>query len=192
MSSSTTIALLPEAARAMSEVLSQVPGPSWYDPSPCHGWRVGDVANHVVAEHLWAPHLLRGETLDQVGDRYAGDMLGADPVASWRRAMTMSLMAWAQVDHDARVHTGQGLIDVVEYAHQMLLDLVVHAWDIAAGAGVSYAPVENAIEDAIAYEKPRVSAQGIPGVFGPPSTYAGENRLGVLLAMTGRTPFRRG
>ncbi|WP_116113939.1 TIGR03086 family metal-binding protein [Austwickia chelonae] len=192
MGSSATIALLPEAARAMNEVLGQVSESAWFDPSPCRGWRVGDVANHVVAEHLWVPHLLRGETLAQVGDRYSGDVLGVDPVSSWRRAMTSSLMAWAQADLGGQVHTGQGVIPVAEYAHQMLLDLVVHAWDIAAGAGVDYVPVDDAVEDSIAYEKPRISAQGIPGVFGPPSAYAGENRLGVLLAMTGRMPFRRG
>ena len=33
-------------------------------------------------------HLLRGDTLDAVGDRYDGDVLGSDPVQTWDKAAT--------------------------------------------------------------------------------------------------------
>lgn len=188
----STIDLLPEAARAVTAVLEAIEaigGGAWRAPSPCAEWTVRDVANHLVSEHLWAPHLLRGETLAQVGQAYDGDVLGADPIGAWRRAMTASMLAWAHADPAGRVHTSMGLLDVVEYAHQMLLDLTVHGWDLAAGAGVEYAPVADSVEDGIAYEKPLV-AQGVKaGIFNPPTGYDGENRLGVLLGLTGRRPF---
>lgn len=190
--SNRTIELLPEAARAVTAVVDAIPATALHDPSPCSRWRVGDVLNHLVAEHLWAPHLLRGESLDQVGGRYDGDVLGPDPASSWRRAMTFSMMAWAQADPTARVASSQGELGVGEYAHQMLLDLTVHGWDLAAGVGVGYAPPADAVEDGIAYETPRVGEGVTAGIFAAPTGYDGENRLGVLLGLTGRRPFRRG
>lgn len=186
-----TIELLPEAARAATAVIDALSPESLYGASPCDRWRVGDVLNHLVGEHLWAPHLLRGESLSDVGGRYDGDLLGSDPAGSWRRAMTASMMAWAQADESGEVASSSGALSVTEYAHQMLLDLTVHAWDLAAGAGVPFTPVADAVEDGIAYEKLLV-AQGVKaGIFKPPTGYDGENRLGVLLGLTGRSPFRR-
>lgn len=187
-----TIELLPEAARALSAVVEIVPEREWSAPSPDEGWTVRDVLNHVTSEHLWAPRLLRGETVAEVGDAYDGDVLGDDPVGAWKRAMAASLQAWAQADASGSVHVSFGEISVEEYAHQMLLDLTVHGWDIAAGAGVAYAPVADAVEDAIAYWTPRAEQGVAAGIFKPATGYDGENRLGVLLGLTGRTPYRRG
>ncbi|MBW3085412.1 hypothetical protein KEM60_01612 [Austwickia sp. TVS 96-490-7B] len=192
MSLPHVLTLLPEAARAVTAVVESVTDHDWYAPSPCQGWRVGDVLNHLVAEHLWAPHLLRGETLEQVGQQYDGDVLGTDLPGAWKRAMTFSLMAWAQADPDGQVHTRGGLLPVRDYAHQMLLDLTVHGWDLAAGAGVNYEPVADAVEAGIAYERPRVAAGQTSSLFAPPVPYAGDHRLGMLLSLTGRRPFRRG
>ena len=58
----------------------------WKRPTPCADWDVRALVNHVVYEDLWAPHLARGETVEQVGDRYEGDQLGSDPKAAWRDA----------------------------------------------------------------------------------------------------------
>lgn len=186
------IALLPDAARATTAVVAAIDPQEWGRPSPCARWSVRDVLNHLAAEHLWAPHLLRGDSLAEVGGRYDGDVLGADPVGAWRRAMSGSLLAWAQADPAATVHTSMGLLCVQEYAHQMLLDLTVHGWDLAAGAGVAYAAVEDAVEDGIAYETPLVAAGAKASIFAAPTGYDGPNRLGVLLGLTGRKPFRRG
>lgn len=184
----STIDLLPEAARAVTAVVAAVPATAWAAPSPCSEWTVRDVLCHLTSEHLWAPRLLRGESLEQVGDAYDGDVLGADPLAAWRRAMTTSMLAWAQADPAERVQTSLGPIEVAEYAHQMLLDLTVHGWDLAAGAGTPYTPVPDAVEDGIAYERPQVERGLKEGIFAPPTGYQGENRLGVLLSLTGRRP----
>lgn len=185
-----TIALLPDAARAVTAVVEAIGPTAWAAPSPCQGWSVRDVLNHLVAEHRWAPRLLAGESLAQVGDAYDGDVLGVDPVAAWRRAMPLSLLAWAQADPTGQVHSSMGPLGVGEYAHQMLLDLTVHGWDLATGAGVAYRPVPDAIEDGIAYEQPLVQAGQKTAIFAAPTGSRGPDRLGVLLALTGRDPAR--
>ncbi|WP_462418298.1 TIGR03086 family metal-binding protein [Kytococcus sp. Marseille-QA3725] len=184
------IDLLPESARAFGVVLDRLDDQAWGRPSPCTGWTVRDVANHVVAEHLWAPHLLRGESLEQVGDRYDGNVLGDSPDAarrSWRMAMLGALQAWAQVDDvEQPVAFTGGEQTVGEYAHQMLVDLTVHAWDVAQAGGVGVPVLTDAVGVAFAYEKPRVEQGRAMGLFGPPTRPRSDHPMDQLVALLGR------
>ena len=53
----------------------------WTAPTPCREWTVRDLVNHVTGEDLWTAPLLRGETIERVGDRFDGDLLGSEPVS---------------------------------------------------------------------------------------------------------------
>ena len=117
-----------------TEKVRAVPDDRWDAPTPCTEWSVRDLVNHMTSEHLWAPHLLRGETLDQVGDRYDGDVLGDDPVDVGAGRGCVRAM-WLEVAPGTPVHLSSGPTPVEEYAEQMRLDLVVHGWDLARGAG---------------------------------------------------------
>ena len=55
----------------------------WANSTPCTEWDVRALVNHVVTEQLWAPLLLDGATVEDIGDRFDGDQLGDDPVAAW-------------------------------------------------------------------------------------------------------------
>lgn len=185
---STAIELIPEASRVVTDL--PLAG-SWDRPTPCDRWSVRDLLNHLTAEHLWAPHLLRGETLDQVGDRYSGDVLGEDPVTAWRRAISGSVLAWGQADPEGTVHTSMGRLPTTEYAAQMLVDLTVHAWDLARGVGVRPHLVADAVEACLAYEKPRVDGGEVPGIFAAPVPTDSESRVDQLVALLGRDPSWR-
>ncbi len=52
-------------------------GCDWTAPTPCRDWTVRDLVNHVTGEDLWTAPLLRGETIERVGDRFDGDLLGS-------------------------------------------------------------------------------------------------------------------
>src|SRR5690606_39157321 len=182
---SNAIELIPEASRVVTDL--PLDG-EWDRPTPCTEWSVRDLLNHLTAEHLWVPHLLRGETLEQVGSRYDGDVLGDDPMGSWRRAITASVLAWGQADADGRVHTSMGLMPTGEYANQMLVDLTVHAWDLARAVGVRPHLVPDAVEAALVYEKPRVGAGEVPGIFAAPLQTDSESRVDQLVALLGRDP----
>src|SRR6266704_4353065 len=54
----------------------------WQGDTPCAGWDVRALLNHLVAGNLWAAELGAGETIEGVGDRLDGDVLGADPARS--------------------------------------------------------------------------------------------------------------
>ncbi|MFC7614026.1 TIGR03086 family metal-binding protein [Actinokineospora soli] len=104
---------------------------------PCTEWTVRDLVNHLTSEHFWAPYLLRGATLPEVGDRFDGDVLGPDPVDAWTRASTASRAAFHERPAlTGQVHTSGGPINADEYAWQMIFDLTIHSWDLARGAGL--------------------------------------------------------
>ncbi|AGP61457.1 maleylpyruvate isomerase N-terminal domain-containing protein [Streptomyces rapamycinicus] len=102
----SSLQLIPDAINRFGARVHAVDGHRWNDSTPCTEWTVRDLVNHLVSEHLWVPHLLAGESLEQVGDRYDGDMVGADPVRAciheWGLARGCGQPEWldpAAVDH---------------------------------------------------------------------------------------------
>jgi uncharacterized protein (TIGR03086 family) len=187
-SDGTPRSLLPVAAEGFSWRVHAVPPDRWGAPTPATEWTVRDVVNHLVGEHLWAPHLLRGETLEEVGDRYEGDQLGDDPAAAWESAVGRSLRAWAEADDDTPVHTSMGQIPAREYAEQMLLDLTVHAWDLARGAGSDDRLDGTCVRHVLEHVGPQVDALQGSGLFAPPVPTTSQDPQDRLLALLGRDP----
>jgi uncharacterized protein (TIGR03086 family) len=182
------LAMMPAALDRFGARVHEVPAASWDAPTPCSDWTVRDLVNHVAGEQLWAPHLLRGETMDQVGDRYDGDVLGADPTTVWDEAAAQARRAWESVGDGQQVHTSMGWIPVEEYAEQMHLDLVVHGWDLARGAGLDASMPADAAERVLAYAEPRADDFSGSGIFGPPVPIESDDPADRLLALLGRDP----
>jgi uncharacterized protein (TIGR03086 family) len=181
--------LIPAALERFGERVHQVPAGRWDASTPCSDWSVRDLVNHVTSEQLWAPHLLRGETLEQVGDRYDGDVLGTDPPASWDTAAGAALEAWRTLAREGlEVHTSVGLMPVEEYAEQMHLDLVVHGWDLARGAGLDAGIPIEAAEHVLAFVEPRVEEYSGYGIFAPPVAVDSDDPADRLLGLLGRNP----
>ncbi|GAA4832916.1 TIGR03086 family metal-binding protein [Actinomycetospora corticicola] len=158
----------------------------WSSPTPCAEWSVRDLVAHMVFEHRWAPHVLAGEAMDEVGERYDGDLVGDDPVRGWDEAARLSRPAWC--DSAAQVHTSFGWLAVEEYAVQMLVDLTVHEWDLARGAGLHEHLDPEAVEEALAY----ISSDPImltgPGLFASVVEPRSDDPQDRLLALVGRRP----
>lgn len=140
---------LADAQAEFDRRVRDVGASAWARPSPCPDWSVRDVVNHVVYENRWAPHLLRGEDLDAVGDAYDGDLLGDDPVGSWAAAATGCREAAAAAPLDGTIHASFGDISVEFYLRQLAAEHIVHAWDVARGAGIDEA-LDPAFVDEIA------------------------------------------
>jgi uncharacterized protein (TIGR03086 family) len=183
------LALIPQAAEGFSWRVHAVPGDRWQAPTPLDEWSVRDLVNHLVSEHLWVPHLLRGETLEQVGDRYDGDVVKDDPAAAWEDAIAGSLAAWGAVPADAPpVQTSAGPTPVLEYAEQVLMDLTVHAWDLARGAGLDDRLDAACVEDVLAFVRPRIGEWRGYGIFKDPVPTDSTEPQDQLIALTGRDP----
>lgn len=111
--------------------------PAWQRPTPCSAWSVRDLLTHLTSEQLWAPELLAGRTVAEVGDRFDGDVLGPDPVAAWDAAIAASSAAFTEPGALLRtVDLSRGPTAAHDYLDEMLTDLAVHGWDLARGLGV--------------------------------------------------------
>jgi uncharacterized protein (TIGR03086 family) len=97
---------------------------------------VRDLVNHVTAEVLWAPPLMAGATIEEVGDRLDGDVLGDDPLATWNAAVAELGATCAEPDVLRRtVHLSFGDTPAEEYVTQIAADVHLHGWDLATALG---------------------------------------------------------
>ncbi|MGH3657870.1 MAG: TIGR03086 family metal-binding protein [Micromonosporaceae bacterium] len=179
---------MPQAARLFGVRVHDVPDDLWTARTPCNEWSVHDLVNHVVAEHLWAPHLLRGETIEDVGDRYDGDVIGDEPAARWDTAIAGPLAAWAEATDDQIVHLSMGEAPIAEYANQMLMDLAIHAWDLAQGAGLPDRLDPDVVEYVGEYAEQVVPQWQGTSIFAAPVKVPGHDRQDQLIGLTGRHP----
>ena len=119
-----------------STVVTGIAGDRWDDPTPCSLWSVRELLAHNVSENLWVPPLMAGETVASVGGRFDGDVLGARPARAWTATVEPAAAAMEDAGAMERtVHLSFGDLPGAEYAKQRIVDLVVHAWDLARGTG---------------------------------------------------------
>lgn len=180
--------LLPVAGAEFTARVHAVPADAWHAPTPCTEWDVRDLVNHVVGEHLWAPHLLRGETVEEVGDRYDGDVVGADPVAAWDDAWSASSAAWAAASDDQDVHLSRGPTPASAYAEEMLSDLVVHGWDLARGAGLDERGDPRAVARVLQTAEAHAAEWAGSTMFGDRIDVDSDDPQDRLLGLLGRQP----
>jgi uncharacterized protein (TIGR03086 family) len=189
--------LLDQHRRAMTEFDRRVQlltEDRWHVGTPCDEWDARDLVNHLVAEQLWVPHLLAGETLDDVGDRYDGDQLGDDPVDAWSQAAAAAREAVTEPGAlDGSVHSSMGQLPATEYLAQLISDLAIHAWDLARALSLDEELDHELVEELYRVWAPRADELSRAGVFGSPVDLgdATEEDLQTrLLALFGRDARR--
>lgn len=185
--------LLDLHARAMGhfdQLVRAIRPPHWDGPTPCAEWTVRDLLNHLVVEQLWVPHLLAGATVADVGDRFDGDQLGADPLTAWQDASAAAFEAFREDGAlDREVALSYARRPARDYCGEMTFDFTVHAWDLARGIGA-----DDTIDPELAqfsYEliAPQMELVAESGLFGPPVDVPADADIATrLLAITGRTP----
>lgn len=178
------------AMDGFDRVVRQIRGDQWGAPTPCTQWSVRDLLNHLVSEQLWAPWILRGATLDEVGDRFDGNVLGDAPVGAWTESSAAARDAFTEPGAlDQQVHVSAGLIDAREYGWQMTTDLAVHGWDLATAIGAPQPIGDELASQLIELVEPNVGQWQEYGIFAPPVRVPAEAPpVTKLIAMLGRDP----
>jgi uncharacterized protein (TIGR03086 family) len=135
-SNSDAPALYVAACDVFDEKVQAVRPHQWFLPTPCADWDVRMLVNHVTVEDMWAPHVLGGATIEEIGDMFAGDQLGDDPIATWQGTAPVAQAVASQPDIASRtVHLSTGEDTAASYLMQMFADHLIHAWDLAAAIG---------------------------------------------------------
>ncbi|MGH9182600.1 MAG: TIGR03086 family metal-binding protein [Acidimicrobiales bacterium] len=163
----------------------------WHLDTPCEAWDVWALVNHLVSEDRWTPPLMAGSTIEEVGDRFEGDLLGDDPVRAWDQAVAEAVAAMGRAGAMARtVHLSFGETPAEEYAMQLYADHLVHSWDLAVAIGADDSLDPELVDACWAWFSSREGQYREAGVVGPPvEVPEGGDAQTVLLARFGR---RRG
>jgi uncharacterized protein (TIGR03086 family) len=160
----------------------------WHDPTPDTEWDVRMLVNHVTVEQLWVPALVGGSSVSDVGDRFDGDQLGADPISAWEAAVGAAVAAFAAPEVLAgTVMLSSGERATGEYCWEMTTDALIHSWDLARGIG-SDETLDAELVDLV-YERTLPVAEHLheTGLFAPPVPVAPDATMQTkLLAIFGR------
>jgi len=125
-----------QALEVTGRIVAGIPPGRWHAGTPCDGWDVRALLNHVVSGNWWAAELAAGATIDGVGDRLDGDMLGADPAGSYASSAKAAAAAFLRPGAlDAPCAVSYGPVPGSVYAGHRFIDVFIHGWDLAAATG---------------------------------------------------------
>lgn len=157
----------------------------WTSATPCEGWDVRELVNHVAAEDLWTPALMAGSTIDEVGDRFEGP----DPVSACAAAADRAVEAVSADGALQRiVHLSFGDVPGEEYAWQLFTEHLIHGWDLATAIGADARLDPELVAACAAWFAEREETYRSAGIIGSrPQLPKGADPQTALLAAFGRS-----
>lgn len=160
------------------------------DPSPCAGWDVRELLNHVVGGNLWVKPLVDGRTIADVGDELDGDQLGDDHVAAYERSAAQAAASFsADGAMDAMVAVSYGPVPGSMYCGHRFIDVLIHGWDLAKGTGQDTTLDPALVAACWTVVEPELSILEGSGMFGTAQPVPDDaDPATKLLAALGRTP----
>jgi uncharacterized protein (TIGR03086 family) len=179
------------AAHRVDRLVNDVPDDRWAAPTPCSEWDVRALVNHLTNESLWVPETLAGKTMAEVGDRFDGDLLGDDPKGAWAAASAPAVaMVLSPGAMEIICDLSMGPTPGEEYTRQLTVDLIVHGWDLARGAGLDEHIDPDLVSAALSYIEPwKPMLASMPDYFATPIEPAPDaDPQTVLLNTLGRRP----
>lgn len=168
--------------------VSAVGSDQWTSPTPCEDWDVRALVNHLVGEDRWTSPLMDGRTIEEVGSRFDGDLLGSDPNTAWTDAAREAVAAVSGPGAmDRTAHLSFGDVPGHEYAMQLFTDHLVHTWDLAHAIGADEKLDPGLVDACAAWFDDHEESYRAAGVIGPSAQPAGGSAQDALLARFGRT-----
>lgn len=155
------------ALQSTGAIVAGIPPDRWRDATPCAGWDVRALVNHVVSGNLWAAELAAGATIDDVGGRLDGDLLGSDPALSYAESAKSAAAAFRRPGAlDAPCAVSYGPVPGSVYAGHRFIDVLIHGWDLAAATGQDTTLDEGLMEACQKIVEPQLEAFRAAGAFG--------------------------
>lgn len=178
-----------KACLHFGHLVHQVRPEQWTASTPCDGWDVRALVNHVTAEDLWTAPLMAGKTVEDVGDAFDGDVLGEDPAETYDRAAGEATDAVGDAGAlDRTVHLSFGDTPGEEYAWQLFTDHLIHSWDLARAIGADDRLAPELVAACQGWFAEREEMYRSAGAVGErPDLPADADQQTVLLAAFGRT-----
>lgn len=188
------------ADRALEGVAAEVSGRQWDMRVPPdfaraasdHVPTLREIINYHAYDDAWVPDMLAGRSMAEAGpDKFRGDLLGADPKASFAALVDKACAAALALDDlDRTVHCSFGDYPAREYFWQINMFRGLRARDIARMTGADPALPADLVQGIWDEVSPHAEAWRAIGVF--PAAVpvpAGAPLLDRLLGLTGRDPY---
>lgn len=179
---------LRRASTFCDQKVGQIKDDQWHDPTPWADWDVMRLVRHLVHENLWISPLLNGETADQIGDRFEGDILGNDPKAAWRDAHAAAMVSLQIPDViEKTVYLSRGETRAEEYFWELFMAHLIHGWDLARAIGADETMEPSLVKACYDYAREREASLPSSGLYGERQpTPADADQQTELLAIVGR------
>jgi uncharacterized protein (TIGR03086 family) len=171
-----------------NDLVGRIGSDQWESPTPCADWTVRDLVNHVTGEDLWTVPLVEGQTIEEVGGRFDGDLLGDDPTTAAQDAADAALASVEErLPEGGSVHLSYGDERIEEYVSQLAADHLVHGWDLAVAIGASSRLDADAVAGVAEWFADREEIYRSAGAIGPRTgTY--DDPQDDLVSRFGREP----
>jgi uncharacterized protein (TIGR03086 family) len=172
------------AGDVAGQVIGQITPAQMELPSPCAGWNVRDVINHVAnSQHRFAA-VLTG----QQGPERDEDVLGDEPSAAFRISVGALNRVFDEPGFLERtVSTPLGEAPGAQLVSMRVAELTLHAWDLAVATGQPrlFDPAVVSFASTVMHSLP--IPRSAEGPFGPPQAVpAVATDADLLAAFTGR------
>lgn len=120
-----------------TSIVKQVRADQLSLPTPDTEWTVRDLLQHITYELAWTADVVEGKSIAEVGDKYEGDLLGEDPLASWQKYKVRAREAVIHAKEADTAHLSYTDTTVADYLWEAGNDQLIHAWDLGEGIGVA-------------------------------------------------------
>ncbi len=153
-------------------------------PTPCAGWGIRELLNHILGETRMMTLVNRGQTagLDQ-GD-LVGD--GSRLAATWQKMARDNVESWRGGGLHGERSYPYGTFPAEEAVVINLGEVLLHSWDLAQATGRSYvlddelATPVHALYASVALDDQRARGVFGPDLKAPPDALVGDRLLALL------------
>jgi uncharacterized protein (TIGR03086 family) len=183
------------ADQALKAVVDQIRDDQWDLRVPDDMTRKpGTTLRETIAYHAcddaWVPDVLAGHTIEEVGDKYGGDLLGDHPRLNFASIVETAVIAVREFDDPDRiVHLSYGDWPAREYLKHVASFRGLRAHDIAKFIGADTTLPPDLVEGLWEVLSPQAEEWRRMGVYGPAVPVPEDAPLqDRLLGLTGRQP----
>lgn len=183
------------AVLGSAEVARAVTAAQFDAPTPCAGWSVLNLMEHMTVQHHGFAAAARGTGADP--SIWLPVPLGDDPVAAYLAACDDVIAAFAEPGSSERMFDLPEISTEIAFPAALAMsfhfvDYVVHGWDLAAAIGAPYRPDDDVLAAAfdVAQQVPAGDARVQPGAAFAPvlEVDSGATLLDQVLSLLGRPP----
>ena len=156
-----------EAIATASRVVEDVTEDDFDNPTPDTDWTVYDLLSHMLYELAWVADIVNGQTVQQVGKKYDGDLIGDDLLGHWANYREVAGAAIDAADLDKIVHLSYGDVALRDYLMEAGSDEAIHAWDLAESLGQHLRYDEPLLDELYTRAQDEADTIASSNLFGP-------------------------